>query len=197
MNEKILLKLSILSLVILFILQTVLFSFNDFLLGIMLYFLFLGLILGELVLIVYSIVLIVKKYKNKKIKSTYPLIFCILFFVQLIYAPQSEWISDLSFKMKYDKRMEVVKMYEKHELKTSSEGFDVLVLPKDYKSLSDSGEVVPLGDKLMFFDVRGVIDNFSAYVYSKDGTPPTKSDVNADIIYIEKINKHWFYISCT
>lgn len=197
MNENILLKLTILSLITLFILQTVLFSFNDFLLGIMLYFVFLGLILGELILIAYSIVMVVKKYKNIRFKSVFPLLFCILFFVQLIYAPQSEWISDLSFKMKYDKRMEIVKMYEKHELKTSSDSYGLLVLPKGYKSSSDSGEVVPLGNKLMFFDVRGVIDNFSAYVYSKDGTPPTKSDVNADIIYIEKINKHWFYISCT
>lgn len=178
-----------------FVFQSIFIFLNSSFIAMLLFLVILGLIFSELVLLGYSVVLIFKKFKMIKIKSIFPLLFCILFFVQINTVPQAELIRDFSFKVMYKKRMEVVEMYEKGKLNHNNDGWNRLALPKGYKFLSDSGAVSPLGSDLMFYESRGLEENFTAYIYSKKGSPSTNEDINFDINYIKKIDKHWYYIA--
>lgn len=54
-----------------------------------------------------------------------------------------------------------------------------------------------MDDKLFFFTVRGILDNFSGYVFSPSGLGPTNEDVQATIIRMQKMNNNWYHVSCT
>ena len=54
-----------------------------------------------------------------------------------------------------------------------------------------------MNDNLFFFTVRGILDNFSGYVFSPSGLEPTNEDVQATIIWMQKMINNWYYVSCT
>jgi len=48
---------------------------------------------------------------------------------------------------------------------------------------------------VLFFTYRGVLDNFSGFVYSSDNKKPQLRQFGGYIKAIVKMKKHWYYIS--
>lgn len=173
---------------------------SSMLVAIFIYFpLMLFLLLGGIVLFILSVVHIFKSYKKTRVKSFLPLILSVTLIFLVIDRPLSPLFQNVEFSVKLDKREEVARQIINGEIKPFNDRGDLFIVPEKYNniSISDGNEVMKMNDKLFFFTVRGILDNFSGYVYSPSGLEPTHEDVQATIIWMQKMNDHWYYVSCT
>ncbi len=157
------------------------------------------LFLFAIVLFIISVIYIFKYYKDTKVNSFLPLFLSIVLLFLLINRPFSPLFQTIEFSFNLDEREEVANQILNGEIQPSNERRDLFQVPEHHNqsSLSQGKEVLKMDDKLFFFKVRGILDNFSGYVFSPDGTAPTNEDVQADIIELRKMNTNWYYVSCT
>lgn len=152
--------------------------------------------LGAIIMLFFTIRYSVKRVKENKVQSFLPLILNALILALIFFNPFNRMIQYAEFSIKYNARMEAIHSYYDGELIKAKESVHSYSL-KGNQFLSDGNEILKAGDKMLFFTVRGVLDNFSGYVYSPDGTPPSEEDVQADFLERRKVHEHWYYIVCT
>lgn len=148
---------------------------------------------GLLVTILYF--LIKKRFEYQKMMKSIvlnALLICIM-----VFQPLNAVIFQIEFYLKLNPRLEAVKLVEEGQLKSAEHNENLLLPPDKYSWISDGGEVAKSGDKVIFYYIRGLVDNASVIVYSPDDSAPTSSDVNADIVYVEKITDHWYFVLYT
>ncbi|MBE7122751.1 hypothetical protein FT638_23080, partial [Bacillus cereus] len=73
-------------------------------------------------------------------------------------------------------------------------------LPKQFASTSKNGGDVIIqqnknGISVFFFTYRGILDNFSGFIYTPNDTRPNKYDFNNEYKDITKIEKNWYYVT--
>ncbi|MED3977184.1 hypothetical protein COM86_08290 [Priestia megaterium] len=108
---------------------------------------------------------------------------------------------DLNFRIHQDKREEVATKIENGVIKPNVPNSPSLIqLPKEYTQLSKGGGDIVVETKgkaksILFFTYRGMIDNFSGFVYNPNDNKPSKSDFNGDFKQIKKVHKNWYYVS--
>ena len=108
---------------------------------------------------------------------------------------------DLNFKIDQDKREEVATKIENGVIKPNvSDSPSLIQLPKKYTQLSKGGGDIVVETKgkaksILFFTYRGMLDNFSGFVYNPNDNKPSKSDFNGDFKQIKKVHKNWYYVS--
>jgi hypothetical protein len=108
---------------------------------------------------------------------------------------------DLNFKIHQDKREEVATQIENGVIKPNvSDSPSLIQLPKKYTQLSKGGGDIVVETKgkaksILFFTYRGMLDNFSGFVYNPNDNKPSKSDFNGDFKQIKKVHKNWYYVS--
>lgn len=108
---------------------------------------------------------------------------------------------DLNFKIHQDKREEVATKIENGVIKPNvSDSPSLIQLPKKYTQLSKGGGDIVVETKgkaksILFFTYRGMLDNFSGFVYNPNDNKPSKSDFNGDFKQIKKVHKNWYYVA--
>ncbi|KLV29587.1 hypothetical protein [Priestia megaterium] len=108
---------------------------------------------------------------------------------------------DLNFKIHQDKREEVATKIENGVIKPNvSDSPSLIQLPKKYTQLSKGGGDIVVETKgkaksILFFTYRGMLDNFSGFVYNPNDNKPSKRDFNGDFKQIKKVHKNWYYVS--
>lgn len=129
------------------------------------------------------------------------------FVIQLItiglwfFFPFDQVNLDLNFKVHQDKREEIAAKIENDVIKPNvSDSPSLIQLPKEYTQLSKGGGEIVLETKgketsILFFTYRGMLDNFSGFVYDPNDHKPSKSDFDGDFKQIEKVHKNWYYVS--
>ncbi|MEJ9226563.1 hypothetical protein ABEX88_27695 [Priestia megaterium] len=129
------------------------------------------------------------------------------FVIQLItislwfFFPFNQVNLDLNFKIHQDKREEVATQIENGVIKPNvSDSPSLIQLPKKYTQLSKGGGDIVVETKgkaksILFFTYRGMLDNFSGFVYNPNDNKPSKSDFNGDFEQIKKVHKNWYYVS--
>jgi hypothetical protein len=129
------------------------------------------------------------------------------FVIQLItislwfFFPFNQVNLDLNFKIHQDKREEVATKIENGVIKPNvSDSPSLIQLPKKYTQLSKGGGDIVVETKgkaksILFFTYRGMLDNFSGFVYNPNDNKPSKSDFNGDFEQIKKVHKNWYYVS--
>ncbi|AJI23395.1 hypothetical protein H8R29_08885 [Priestia megaterium] len=129
------------------------------------------------------------------------------FVIQLItislwfFFPFNQVNLDLNFKIDQDKREEVATKIENGVIKPNvSDSPSLIQLPKKYTQLSKGGGDIVVETKgkaksILFFTYRGMLDNFSGFVYNPNDNKPSKSDFNGDFKQIKKVHKNWYYVS--
>jgi len=129
------------------------------------------------------------------------------FVIQLItislwfFFPFNQVNLDLNFKIHQDKREEVATKIENGVIKPNvSDSSSLIQLPKKYTQLSKGGGDIVVETKgkaksILFFTYRGMLDNFSGFVYNPNDNKPSKSDFNGDFKQIKKVHKNWYYVS--
>lgn len=140
--------------------------------------------------------------RNVKIIGKYaliPILIHVLTVIIVISVPFTNIVVDLNFKVNNSERQKVVSLIEDSDIQTkSSTGSYLIELPREYKHLSSGGQIVIEKNEsnvsILFYTYRGVLDNFSGYIYSANGF------LREDIFYgdykqIKKITEHWFWVS--
>ncbi|MTH53234.1 hypothetical protein GKZ89_07390 [Bacillus mangrovi] len=135
-----------------------------------------------------------KSGKETSLQKLLPLMLNLLLLAGIILNPLQPAFQAAEFSLKYQDRMETVSLFQDKKLEQSRDGTG---LYKVDSSLSDGSEISKAGDKLLFYTNRGVIDNFTGYIYSPDGEPPAEEEVQADIVEIRQLNESWYYVDCT
>ncbi|MCM3545694.1 hypothetical protein [Priestia megaterium] len=129
------------------------------------------------------------------------------FVIQLItvalwfFFPFNQVNLDLNFKIHQDKREEVTAKIENGVIKPNvSDSPSLIQLPKEYTQLSKGGGDILVETKgktksILFFTYRGMLDNFSGFVYDPNDHKASKGDFDGDFKQIEKVHKNWYYVS--
>ncbi|HWK21651.1 MAG TPA: hypothetical protein VNS08_01350 [Ureibacillus sp.] len=138
---------------------------------------------------------IMNLFKNKDWK---PFTIQILTILLWLFFPFTQVMLDLDFKMNKSERKEVVEMVENGTLKPNvSYDSSLILLPKKYEQLSKGGGEIVIeknGDLVLFFTYRGMLDNFSGFVYSPNDKKPNQSDFDGDFKQIEKLDENWYFV---
>ncbi|TCS96684.1 hypothetical protein [Hazenella coriacea] len=120
-----------------------------------------------------------------------------------LFFPFNQIILDLDFKMNKSEREKVIKMVENQTIKPNvSYNPSLIRLPKEYQHLSKGGGEIVLEKNgndyyIFFYTFRGLIDNFSGFVYSPNDKEPNPDDFGVDFIEVDKLDKNWYFISAT
>jgi hypothetical protein len=77
---------------------------------------------------------------------------------------------------------------------------DLVTLPPEFASLSDSGEVIARRDAdgwtIVFFEVRGLVDHYSGWVFRSTGKLGADEDpLGGGSATVERIDEHWFHVA--
>ena len=137
-------------------------------------------------------------FKNRKWQ---PLAIQLIAIALWIYFPFNQVNLDLNFKMHQNKREEIAAKIENGIVKPNVPDSPSLIqLPKEYRGMSKGGGEVVLETKgetksILFFTYRGMMDNFSGFVYNPNDDRPLKSDFDGDFKEIERVHKNWYYVS--
>lgn len=114
----------------------------------------------------------------------------------VIIIPFNTIVLGLGFQLNYQKRATVVKMIEEGKLEEDTSG-DIL-LPKEYRGLSKGGGriyVEKYGETtaILFLTYRGLMENFSGYIYRSDNKQPDQNDFGGNFVKIIKLKDNWFW----
>lgn len=118
----------------------------------------------------------------------------------IFFFPFTQIVLDIDYKMNKSEREEVVEMVEKGILKPNvSHDSSLIQLPEKYIGLSKGGgEIVIEKDgnnsSILFFTYRGILDNFSGFVYSPDDKKPSQHDFDGDFNEVEKLDVKWYFV---
>ena len=139
-------------------------------------------------------------YLVKNHKSILDFIIPILMIFNLLVIlkfPFSACKRDLELRIYEKKRNEVIQLVQNNKLKTDSRGN--ARLPKKYKNISVSGEIVIYqndenGVVIGFWNYRGMLSSYSIIVYSSKDEELIKEKIK-DIIEIKTLKEHWYFIA--
>ena len=148
--------------------------------------------------IIMTIWTLIHLLKNRKWQ---PFVIQLITILLWFFFPFNQVNLDLNFKIHQDKREEVATKIENGVIKPNVPNSPSLIqLPKEYTQLSKGGGDIVVETKgkaksILFFTYRGMIDNFSGFVYNPNDNKPSKSDFNGDFKQIKKVHKNWYYVS--
>jgi len=112
-----------------------------------------------------------------------------------IFKYKDESYADLD--VYWDDYNEVIELIEDGELGLQIDDFEIIELPEEYQHLSDDGIILfeKNGEhlKVFFYTFRGVLDNFSGYMYKQDGKTPDSDDFDGDWSQIVEERQNWFF----
>ncbi|MCH6265881.1 hypothetical protein [Neobacillus citreus] len=144
-----------------------------------------------------TVLAIITLFKNKDWK---PIVIQVITILLLLIVPFNQIILDIDFKTNKSEREQIVKMVENGELKPNiSHDSSLIQLPKKYEHLSSGGGEIMVeksgdGFNILFFTYRGILDNFSGFVYTPNDQKSFKNAFDGDFKEIDKREKNWYFV---
>jgi hypothetical protein len=148
---------------------------------------------------VWSLVHVCREKRFKKPKAFIPILVQILSVIIIQAVPFTPMMRDLDFRLHLNQREEVISRVVSGELKPNVEHNSSLIhLPHGYRHLSKGGGDIIVkrnGSEtyVFFFTYRGILDNFSGFMYRSDGTMPRDGDFGGDFSEIKQLRGKWYW----
>ncbi|TMU85242.1 hypothetical protein FGG79_14025 [Bacillus sp. BHET2] len=148
-----------------------------------------------LVVAVFSIIALLKRWDWK------PILIQVITVLLLFFFPFTKIVLDIDFKMNKVEREVVVEKVERGKLVPNVLHNDSLIhLPDEYDELTKGGGDIVVEKRgsdtmILFYTFCGVLDNFSGFVYSSSGAKPRSGDFGGDFIEVEKLDGHWYIVA--
>ena len=137
-----------------------------------------------------------QKMKILKLRAFIPLLIIVLsiMFNSLVSCTKANL--DLNFKLNINSRNKVVELIKTDELKPKETNENLIALPSKYKRLSKGGGEVMIDsfndhNAYIFFTYRGIIDNYSGFVYDSDEA--AQEELSGEYFEVEKLCDSWYY----
>ncbi len=156
-----------------------------------------------LVAILWSLIFGLLKIKSQKTRAFVPLSINLVTLLIVLLVPFTALTLKMDFHFNINKREQVVEKIKNCELAPNVSHNDKLInLPTGYKHLSKGGgdvivEYENKNPNVFFFTFRGILDNFSGFVYRADNNQPRNYDFGCEHVELEKLKDHWYWMSCT
>jgi hypothetical protein len=149
---------------------------------------------------IWSVVHVCRRKRFKTFKGFVPLLTQVIAIIVVLYVPLGSIARNLDFRMKLQKRTEVINMIRSAELECpKAYGFYDIKLPLAYRYLSKRSGTIEVErgyqDALYvkFFTYMGIPDGYQGIMYRSDDTVPETRDYRK-ILYFEKLMEHWYWI---
>ncbi|EJW17330.1 hypothetical protein M5X00_32275 [Paenibacillus alvei] len=156
-------------------------------------------IIWFIVFAVFLITLIVSIIVLIRGKLWKPFSIHIIALIFYFFFPVTQTVINLDYRLNKEVRLEVIKLIESKALVPNVSYNDSIIhLPKEFKHLSKGGGDIMIekeGKKVLFLTFRGVLDNFSGFIYSSDDQKPQQVDFGGDYKEIKRMGKNWFWAS--
>ncbi len=151
-----------------------------------------------LILIGGSLIYLPLQFKKNRWRATLPLVINLIVFLIVWFVPFTDIWLDFQFKSNWEEYTKVVHLIEEGEIQVPQDGYGLVLLPKEYRHLSRGGGEVIVDTRggvtrVFFFTFRGILDNFSGFMYRSDDTPPSPYDFGGDWKQIIKLRPHWYF----
>ncbi|MED4444070.1 hypothetical protein CN971_31265 [Bacillus thuringiensis] len=136
-----------------------------------------------------------------KCKNWKPLVIQLIIIIICIYVPFVKIYMKLDFIIYKEDRKQVIELIEQKKLIPNVKYNSKMIhLPKQFVSTSKNGGDILVQEKenstlIFFYTYRGILDNFSGFIYSFNDIKPIKSDFNSDFKEIIKVEKNWYYVT--
>ncbi len=136
-----------------------------------------------------------------KCKNWKPLVIQLIIIIICIYVPFVKIYMKLDFIIYKEDRKQVIELIEQKKLIPNVEyNNEMIHLPKQFLSTSKNGGDILVQEKenstlIFFYTYRGILDNFSGFIYSFNDIKPIKSDFNSDFKEIIKVENNWYYVT--
>ncbi|MED1560270.1 hypothetical protein [Bacillus paramycoides] len=136
-----------------------------------------------------------------KCKNWKPLVIQLIIIIICIYVPFVKIYMKIDFIIYKEDRKQVIELIEQKKLIPNVEYNNKMIhLPKQFVSTSKNGGDILVQEKenstlIFFYTYRGILDNFSGFIYSLNDIKPIKSDFNSDFKEIIKVEKNWYYVT--
>lgn len=104
---------------------------------------------------------------------------------------------DNDFHRNLKEREEVIRMVKNGEFEIKAK-LNIIQLPERYRHLSRGGGVIMVekyedGIGVFFFTFRGILDNFSGFIYRDDNACPDSTDFSGDFKQVKSLGEGWFW----
>lgn len=137
-----------------------------------------------------------KNVKRLKSKAFIPLLIIIVTILVNIFFPFTDASLQLNFLLNVNARNEVVNLIQTEELKPEKFNNLLIMLPLKYRRLSKGGGEVFIEhfedhDAYVFFTFRGVLDNFSGFVYDPDEY--AIAELETRYVQVLELRDSWYY----
>ncbi|MDH4120241.1 MAG: hypothetical protein OEV94_00845 [Deltaproteobacteria bacterium] len=132
-----------------------------------------------------------------------PVMVCAVTLALLYFVPFTKLWLDLDFVLYKSAREELVEQVLNNTLKPNvSHNPDLIALPWHAPRVSMGGNEIVVEKHegityVFFYTFRGILDNYSGFLYvPKGGRPEKFSDLNeTDSTQLVRLDDHWFYVS--
>lgn len=113
--------------------------------------------------------------------------------------PLQQIMLTVGYKLHQAERNEVVEMIETGKLKPNNDS-RLIQLPDDYAHLSKGGGEVLIEKNqttysILFFTYRGILDNFSGFLYIPNSKSPDNISFINRVKETERIDNKWYFVS--
>lgn len=148
-----------------------------------------------LVVIVFSLVSLFKKRKWS------PLLIQITTVLIVIFIPFNTIVLQLNFSNHFKERTEVISKIQNGTLQPNvTYNTSVIHLPREYDHLSKGGGDIIIeevnGETLVFFyTFRGILGDFSGFIYSPHNRKPNINSFGGDFKEIVKMAENWYFVA--
>lgn len=143
-----------------------------------------------------------KRFFNKKQVRTYvPLIINVLTIIIIIFVPMTNiWLTVDFYVFKHTREQVMQKIMSGELQPNVSHNSSMINLPLKYKFLSKGGGDIVFSNTeeyqdVFFFTFRGILDNFSGYVYTTDMGRTLENGWYSDVFQQKKYNDNWYWIA--
>lgn len=134
-----------------------------------------------------------------KRKSWKPFIIQVFSIIFYFFFPFTQLMINLDYAFNREERQEVLKLIESEKISPNvSYNNSIIHLPKEYQHLSKGGGDILIeenGQEVFFFTFRGILDNFSGFIYSSYDQEPQREDFGGDYKEVKRIDKNWYWVS--
>ena len=158
---------------------------------------------GFFALFIVSAWLSIRYSKTESLWLHIPFLSCLGAILISVFLPLRDFRLHQNFKRYLGARTEIVRQIASGELfREPGDKDKITALPARYRHLSAGGGEVLVEQTggityILFFVNRGILDNFSGFVYKSDSAFLTRDDMLGGFVKIEKMTNHWYYVEST
>lgn len=156
-----------------------------------------ALLLAALIVGIYCAI----RYRAAGIRALAPLLTLLIVGAALYSIDYTRLWLRANFALKRTVRATVIARIQSGTLRPNvAHNASLIQLPAGLAGASSGGGEVVVertrgGLMILFFTFRGILDNFSGYVYSESDRSPRDGDFGGEFFTIEKVAPHWYWVA--